>query len=83
MAPISPPPPNQSPGITKSKQRSVEPLDVAALPIYNAGKRQGPKPRTSVEVTCQEENARRKNLLWILVRLRGQMSLKVSGWTGW
>ena len=53
------PPPNQSPGITKSKQRGVEPLDVAALPIYNTGERQGPKPRTYIEVTCQEmlENA--------------------------
>ncbi|KAL9977613.1 hypothetical protein ACROYT_G015036 [Oculina patagonica] len=38
-----------------------------------------------VEVTCQEvlENARRKNLLWILVHLHGQMSQKVSGWTGY
>jgi len=77
--------PAQSPGITKSKQRSVEPLDVAALPIYNAGERQGPKPRTYVEVTCQEvlENARRKTLLWILVRLHAQVSQKVSGWTGY
>ena len=49
----------QPPGITKSKQRSVEQLDVVALPIYNAGERQGPKPRAYVEVNDQEvlENA--------------------------
>ena len=75
----------QPPGITKSKQRSVEPLDVVALPIYNAGERQGPKPRAYVEVNDQEalENARRKTLLWVLVRLHAQMNQKVSGWTGY
>ncbi|CAH3164949.1 unnamed protein product, partial [Porites lobata] len=47
----------QPPGISKSKQRSVEPLDVVALPIYNAGERQGPKPRaymTHLEETHPE-----------------------------
>ena len=75
----------QPPGITKSKQRSVEPLDVVALPIYNAGERQGPKPRAYVEVNNQEalENARRKNLLWVLVRLHAQINQKVSGWSGY
>ena len=65
-----------SPGITKSKRRSVEPLDVAALPIYNAGERQGPKPRRYVDVNYQEalENARRKNLLWVLVRQQYRLS---------
>ncbi|KAK3746969.1 hypothetical protein QZH41_002521 [Actinostola sp. cb2023] len=73
-----------SPVIAKSKQRSVEPLDVVNPPIYNAGERQGPQPRRYVEVTCQEalENARRKNLLWVLVRLHGEVNQKVSGWTG-
>ena len=68
---------------TKSKQRSVEPLDVVALPIYNAGERQGSKPTAYVEVNDQEalENAQRKNLLWVLVRLHAQVSQKVSGWT--
>ena len=72
-------------GITKSKRRSVEPLDVAALPIYNAGERQGPKPRRYVEVNYQEaiESARIKNLLWVLVRLRAQENQRVSGWTGY
>ena len=64
---------------------SVEQLDVVALPIYNAGERQGPKPRAYVEVNDQEvlENAQRKNLLWVLVGLHAQMNQKVSGWTGY
>ena len=64
----------QPPGITRSKQRSVEPLDVVALPIYKEGERQGPEPRAYVEVNDQEalENARRKNLLWVLVRIHAQ-----------
>ena len=77
-------PKEQSPVITKSKQRSVEPLDATSLPIYNAGERQGPKPRRYVEVTSREalEHARRKNLLWGLVRLHAEVKQKVSGWTG-
>ena len=53
---------DQSPRITKGTRRSVEPLDVAALPIHNAGESQGPKPRRYVEVNYHEalENARRK-----------------------
>ena len=75
----------QQPGIARSKQRSVEPLDVVALPIYKAGERQGPKPRAYVEVNDQEalENARRKNLLWVLVRIHAQVSQKVNGWIGY
>ena len=74
----------QSTGITKSKRRSVEPLDVAALPIYNAGGHQGPKPRRYVVVNCQEalENARRKNLLWVLVRLHAQVNQTRKGALG-
>ncbi|CAH1248853.1 Hypp8457 [Branchiostoma lanceolatum] len=75
----------QSPGIPKSKRRSVEPLAVVNLPIYNSGERQGPKTRGYVDVTCQValENARRRDLLWILVRLHGETRQKVSGWTGY
>ena len=55
------------------------------LPIYKAGERQGPKQRAYVEVNDQEalENARRKNLLRVLVRIHAQVSQKVSGWTGY
>ena len=46
-----------------------------------AGERQGPKPRTYVEVNCQEalENTRRKNLLWVLVRLLSFLSRSQIG----
>ena len=77
-------PPDPSTQIVKTKKRSVEPLDAENLPIYNAGERCGPRSRIFVEVTCQEalENARRKNLLWVLVRLHADAKQKVSGWTG-
>ena len=77
-------PPEPSTHIVKTKKRSVEALDTENLPIYNAGDRCGPHSRTFVEVTCQEalENARRKNLLWVLVRLHAEARQKVSGWIG-
>ncbi|XP_078679472.1 uncharacterized protein LOC144915103 [Branchiostoma floridae x Branchiostoma belcheri] len=78
-------PNEQSAEIPRSKKRSIEPLTPANLPIYNAGERQGPKPRRYVHVNCQEasENARRKNLLWVLLRLHAETRQKVSGWTGY
>ena len=77
-------PPDPSTQIVKTKKRSVEALDAENLPIYNAGERCGPRSRRFVEFTCQEalENARRKNLLWVLVRLHTDAKQKVSGWTG-
>ena len=77
-------PPEPSTHIVKTKKRSVEALDTENLPLYNAGDRCGPRSRRFVEVTCQEalENARRKNLLWVLVRLHADARQKVSGWTG-
>ena len=77
-------PPQSSTHIVKTKKRSVEALDAENLPIYNAGERCGPCSRRFVEVTCQEalENARRKNLLWVIVRLHADARQKVSGWTG-
>ena len=40
-------PPTQAiPGITKSKQRSLEVVSECELPIYNAGERFGPPPRS-------------------------------------
>ena len=46
-----------------------------------ASERQGPKPRTYVEVNCREalENTRRKNLLWVLVRLLSFLSRSQIG----
>ena len=76
-------PPEPSMHIVKTKKRSVEALDTENLPIYNAGDRCGPCSGRFVEVTCQEalENARRKILLWVLVRLHADARQKVSGWT--
>ena len=74
-------PSETSPEIVKRRQRSIEPTDVADLPIYNAGEHSGPAQRRYVDVSCEEalENARRKNLLWILVRLHADAKQKVSG----
>ena len=48
--------------------------------MYNAGDGCGPRSRRFVEVTCQEAlgNARRKNLLWVLVRLHADSGQKVG-----
>lgn len=77
--------PEPSTHIVKTKERSVEALDTENLFIYNAGDRCGLRSRRFVEVTCQEalENARRKNLLWVLVRLHPYARQKVSGWSGY
>ena len=54
------------------------------LLVYNAGERCGPPSRAYVEVTSSEieANARKKNLLWILVRLHAAENQTISGWTG-
>ena len=54
------------------------------LPVYNAGERCGPPSRAYVEVTSSEieANARKKNLLWILLRLHAAENQTISGWTG-
>ena len=69
------------PNVAKTKQRSVEVLNDTDLPVYNAGERCGPPTRTFVEVTSSEIEAksRKKNLLWILVRLHAAEKQKVSG----
>lgn len=60
-----------APIIMESKRRSIESVDDETLPVYNVGERCGPHSRGYVEVKLNEviENARKKNLLWILVRL--------------
>ena len=62
--------------IVKSKTRNVEAPDTENLPIYNAGGRCGPSTERFVAVTCQKafRNTRRKNLLWVLVRLHADAS---------
>ena len=53
-------------------------------PSVHAGDRCGPRARAFVEVTPKEilAEARKKNLLWILVRLHAKEKQKPSGWTG-
>ena len=57
---------------------------ISAIPLYNAGDRCGPRARTFVEVTAEEilTEARKKNLLWIPVRLHAEEKQEASGWTG-
>ena len=76
-------PPEPSTQIVQTKKRSVEALDTEKLPIYNAEVGYGPRSRRFVEVTRQKapENARRKNLLRVLVRLHADASEhKVQQW---
>ena len=65
------PPAQVTPVITKSKQRSLEVVSERDIPIYNAGERCGPLPRSYIAVSSTEiqRNTWKKNLLWILVHL--------------
>ena len=75
-----------APGIeqARTRKRSIDPSVISAVHPYNAGDRCGPRARTFVEVTAEEilAEARKKNLLWILVRLHAEEKQKASGWTG-
>lgn len=58
----------------KSRKRSIDLSLHAEIPPYNAGECCGPPARKYVEVSSATiiAEARRKNLLWILVRLHAQ-----------
>ena len=75
-----------SPGIeqARSRKRSTVPSEISAVPPYNAGDRCGPRTRKIVEVTAEEilAEARKKTLLWNLVRLHAEEKQEASGWTG-
>jgi len=76
-------PPEPSTQIVQTKKRSVKALDAENRPIYNADDGCGPRSRRFVEVICQKdlENARRKSLLRVLVRLHADASKhKVQRW---
>ncbi|XP_035662311.1 uncharacterized protein LOC118406391 [Branchiostoma floridae] len=75
------PPPSASP-VSKSKRRSIESVGDAMLPIYNAGERCGPRPRGYVEVMSWQDEAWKKDLLWILVRLHAEETQTIPSWTG-
>jgi len=73
------PPPSASP-VSKSKRRSIESVGDAMLPIYNAGERCGPRPRGYVEVISWKDEAWKKDLLWILVRLHAEETQTIPSW---
>ncbi|KAI8496433.1 hypothetical protein Bbelb_257320 [Branchiostoma belcheri] len=71
-----------TPPLSKSKKRSIESMGDITMPIYNAWERCGPPCRKYVEVTSWQEEAWRKNLLWILVRMHAREKQTIPGWTG-
>ena len=73
-----------TPILSKSKKQSIDVVLDKELPIYNAGQRCGPPSRAYVEVTSSdiEANARKKNLLWILMRLHATENQTIPAWTG-
>ena len=70
--------------VDQKDQKSVEALDAGSLPIYYKWELLSPRSKRHVEVTCQNalENARRKNLLWVFVRLHEDAKQNVSGRIG-
>ena len=77
-------PPVAVPEVARTRQRSVDSSTITEIPAYNAGERCNPRARSYVEVTSEQviEHARKKNLLWILVRLHANAKQKASSWTG-
>ena len=69
FGPNLPPPPGI--GQARTKKRNIDPSVISVVPPYNAGDRCGRRARTFVEVNAEEvlAEARKKNLLWIPVRL--------------
>jgi len=68
----------------RTKRRSIDYLPRTEIAPYNAGQRCGPPSRSYIGVnsTVIVEEAWKKNLLWILVRLHAKEKQRVSGWTG-
>lgn len=58
-------PPTSVPAMVKSKKRSIDTVDDANLPVYNAGNRRGPPSQRYVEVTSTQimEDAWKKKTL--------------------
>lgn len=80
---IGPMPQVEKTMIEKSKNRSISPAQ-ASLPMYNAGKRVGPSATVSLNVDAdkQVQNARVKNLIWLLTRMSNPEDQTISSWTG-
>ena len=70
-----------TPNVEKSKRRSADVVVEKELPVYDTGKCCGPPSRAYVQVSFLEieTNARKKNLLWLLVRLHATENQTISG----
>ena len=77
-------PPAPVPTMVKSKKRSIDTVDDANLPIYNACNRRGPPSRRYIDVISTQimEDAWKKNLLWLLARLHSRENQTIPTWTG-
>ena len=70
--------------MVKSKKRSIDTVDDANLPVYNAGNFRGLPSRRYIEVTSAQimEDAWKKKLLWLLARLHSSKKQTIPSWTG-
>ena len=71
------------PRVPKTKKRSIS-GDSHSIPIYNAGKRMGPKPLERIDspFTTIVRATPIKNIAWVLARLSNVHCQRVSSWTG-
>ena len=71
--------------MVKSKKRSIDTVDDANLPVYNAGNRRGPPSQRYVEVTSTQimEDAWKKNLSWLLARIHSSENQTIPSRTGY
>ena len=69
--------------VPKTKKRSIS-GDSHSIPIYNAGKRMGPKPLDRIDspFTTIVRATPIKNIAWVLARLSNGHCQRVSRWTG-
>ena len=78
------PKPKANMEISKTRKRSIDYLSRTEVTPYNVRERHGPPSRAYIEVTSTVilEEARKKNLLWVLVPLHAKQKQRASGWTG-
>jgi len=73
------------PAVVKSKKRTVT-VETQQLPLSVSGERVGPQPLQTLDDTAecqlQAQTARKKDLLWILIRLVNTKEQTVPAWTG-
>ena len=82
---IGPMPQGEAKTIKQSPRRGAYPHHQAALPMYNTGRRVGPAVTVNLDVDAdkQVQNARVKNMIWLLTRLSNpEEDQTISSWTG-